>query len=231
MSDTVKGKKTSKAASTQLFLPIAEIRDDTVVLKNGGIRAVLNTSSVNFNLKSESEQEAIIDSFQGFLNTLDFPIQILVKSKKLDVFKYLEHLKEIAETHENPLLKKQTIEYREYIKKLVEYADIMEKTFYVIVPYDPPRAQSVGAFTKFMQYLKPKDSIENIRLRHREFENLKKGLSNRVNGVKTALTACRLRVDMLDTAGLINLFYSAYNPLTSRNEKLRDVDTLDLQSI
>src|SRR3990167_4119128 len=91
----VRQKKNSSAARTQLHLPIAEIKDDIVVLKNGGLRAVLKTSSINFNLKSEEEQNAIIYGYQNFLNSLEFPIQIVIQSRKLDVDKYLENVKEI----------------------------------------------------------------------------------------------------------------------------------------
>jgi hypothetical protein len=139
---TVRQKKGSPSVSTQIYLNIAEIKDDIVVLKNGGIRAVLQTNSVNFNLKSEDEQNATIYSFQSFLNSIDFPVQIVIQSRKLDVDKYIENVKEIGEKHENALLKKQTMEYCEYIQKLVEYADIMEKKFYVIVPFDPYRNQN-----------------------------------------------------------------------------------------
>ena len=127
--DTVRQKKGTSAASTQLHLNIAEIKDDVVVLKNGGVRAILQTSSVNFNLKSEDEQNSIIYAYQSFLNSLEFPIQIHVQSRKLDIDKYVDSVKEKASQHENPLLKQQTLEYADYVQKLIEYADIMEKNF------------------------------------------------------------------------------------------------------
>src|SRR3989338_9362644 len=151
VKDTVRQKKGSAASSTQLYLNIAEIKDNVVVLKNGGLRAVLQTSSVNFNLKSEDEQNAIIYSYQSFLNSLEFPVQISIRSRKLDIDKYLETVRAIGEKHQNPLLQEQTREYCEYVKKLIEYADIMEKNFYVVVPYDPYRAQNLNVFSKFMQ--------------------------------------------------------------------------------
>src|SRR3989338_9424967 len=118
--------------STQTHLRIAEIRDNVLILKNGGMRAVLRSSSINFNLKSEEEQNAIIYSYQGFLNSLEFPIQILVRSKKLDIDDYIEQVKKLGDKQENKLLQEQTYEYAQYIKRLVEYAEIMEKEFYVI---------------------------------------------------------------------------------------------------
>ena len=134
--NSVKGGKRDKKDSTQMHLKIAEIHDDTVVLKNGGLRGILKTSSINLNLKSEAEQNAVIYSYQNFLNTLEFPIQIVVRSKRLDLEAYIEKLKKIGVKQSNPLLQKQTFEYVEYISRLVEYADIMEKKFYVVIPQD-----------------------------------------------------------------------------------------------
>ncbi len=195
------------------------------------MRSILQVSSINFNLKSEQEQNAIIYAYQGFLNTLDFPIQILVRSRKLDIDKYLDSLNEKREKQTNMLLQRQTFEYIEYIKKLVEYADIMEKNFYVIVPIDPFRVQSMTVFQKFWQYLHPYDSIDQIRIRHQEFDDLKKKLTTRVNTVKAGLENCNLRTVQLNTQQLVELFYQVYNPVTSRNEKLNDVNKYDLQTI
>jgi type IV secretory pathway VirB4 component len=228
---TVRQKKGSPAASTQLFLNIAEIKDNVVVLKNGGLRAILQTSSVNFNLKSEEEQNSIIYAYQSFLNSLDFPIQIVIQSRKLDIDKYIENVKEASAKHENPLLKQQTLEYAEYIQKLVEYADIMEKDFYVVVPYDPYRAQKLNPLEKFMQSISSADSIDNIKRRHREFEELNKHLGERVNSVRTGLEACNLRVAQLTTPQLIETFYRLYNPETSRNQKIDDISKSDLEPL
>ncbi|MFC1733774.1 hypothetical protein ACFL6I_26035 [candidate division KSB1 bacterium] len=231
VKDTVRQKKGSPAASTQLYVNIAEIKDNVVILKNGGLRAILQTSSVNFNLKSEDEQNSIIFAYQGFLNSLEFPIQIFVQSRKLDIDKYIETVKETAAKHENPLLKEQTLEYGDYIQKLVEYADIMEKNFYVVVPFDPYRAQNLNMFAKFMQSISSQDSVDSIKRRHREFEELNKHLSERVNIVKTGLEACNLRIAQLATPQLIEMFYKIYNPETSRNEKIEDVTKVDLEEL
>jgi len=228
---TVRQKKGSPAASTQLYLDIAEIKDGAVILKNGGIRAILQTNSVNFNLKSEEEQNSIIYGYQGFLNSIDFPIQIVVKSRKLDIDKYIDNVKEIAGKHKNPLLKQQTYDYCEYIQKLIEYADIMEKSFYVIVPQDPYRAQDPNVVAKFMQNISAADSIDNIKRRHKEFEDLNKRLGERVNTVKTGLENCNLKVAQLTTPQLIELFYQTYNPDTSRNEKIQDLSLVDIENL
>ncbi len=227
-SQSVHQKKTQTTASTQRFLPIAEIRDNTLVLKNGGVRAILKTSSVNFNLKSSDEQNALIYAYQGFLNTITFPIQILVRSRKLDIDMYMDNLNIIAKKQESPLMRKQTLEYMEYIKKLVEYADIMEKNFYVVVPHDPSRARDLSLFQKFSHSLSPEDSLGNIRIRHREFEKLRKKLTQRVNVVRAGLEGCGLRVDELSTNEIVELFYQIYNPGTSRNQKLKNVSGQDV---
>ena len=159
---SVKQSKAKKnpSSSTQMYLKISEIRDNTLVLKNGGLRSVLRVSSINFNLKSEEEQNAIIYSYQAFLNTLEFPLQIVIRSKKLDIDEYLDKLKKIGEKQTNPLLQTQTYEYIEYIAKLVEYADIMEKDFLVVVPVDPFRSQKPNMFQKFFQNINAKDNYE-----------------------------------------------------------------------
>jgi hypothetical protein len=228
---TVKQKKTSAQNSTQLFLDIAEIKDNVIILKNGGVRAILQTSSINFNLKSEDEQNSIIYAYQNFLNSLDFPIQIVVQSRKLDVDKYIENVREIGDQHQNILLKEQTQEYCDYIQKLVEYADIMEKKFYVIVPYDPYRSRKPSGLNKFMSSISSGDSIDAIKKRHKEFEELNKRLTERINAVSAGLEGCNLRVAQLSTPQLIELFYGIYNPITSRNEKIDNIDKLAVQNI
>ncbi len=220
---TVKQRKSTNTASSQRFLPIAEIRDGTVILKNGGVRLIFKTSSVNFNLKSVDEQNALIYAYQGFINTLEYPVQVLIRSRKLDIDSYVASLQEIARKQDSPLMKRQTVEYIEYIKKLVEYADIMEKNFYVIVPHDPLRAQNLGAFQKFKAYISPQDSLANIRQRHREFEKLRKTLSDRGNIVRAGLEGCGLQVTELGTNEIVELFYQIYNPETSRHQKLHNL--------
>lgn len=224
-----KGQQNTKAA-TQLHLRIAEIRNDTVILKNGGLRAILKVSSMNFNLKSEAEQTAIIYSYQSFLNTLEFPVQIVVRSRKLDLDVYIDKLKKIAEKQTNNLLQKQTYDYIDYIQRLIEYADIMEKEFYVVVPMDPPRTASQNFIEKFWIRMHPADSITSIVSRHKEFEELKKTLNQRVTTVSSALENCGLKVELLPTSDIIALFYQIYNPITARNEKVDDMSKLNIQN-
>jgi len=217
-------------ASTQLFLKIAEIRDDSAVLKNGGVRAILKVTSINFNLKSEDEQNAIIYSYQNFLNSLEFPIQIVIRSKKLDIDNYIDELSQIGEKQTNPLLQRQTYEYMDYIQRLVEYADIMEKNFLVVVPYDPFRSVKPNFIQRFFQNMQPKDSFIEVQRRHKEFLQLKKSLNQRVNTVKSGLENCGLQVNQYKTQDLIELFYEIYNPLTSRNQKIDALNDMRIQT-
>ncbi|MDD3861491.1 MAG: hypothetical protein PHP74_01225 [Candidatus Gracilibacteria bacterium] len=222
-----KKNRDNALASTQTHLRFGEIRDNTLVLKNGGMRAVLKTSSINFNLKSEPEQNSIIYGYQGFLNSLEFPVQIVVRSKKLDIDNYLKQVKELGDKQKNPLLQEQTYEYAEYIKKLVDYADIMDKEFYVVVPYDPATVPGPTTVVQgFFQRLAPKDSFADIKKRLDSFNRLKKTLIQRVSIVKSGLENCGLKVQQLTTPELIELFYNIYNPKTSRSAKLHRLETL-----
>lgn len=226
---TRKGKKNSNT-STQLHLRIAEIRDNTIVLKNGGLRSVLRVSSINFNLKSEQEQTAIIYSYQSFLNTLEFPVQIVIRSRKLDLDHYVDKLRKVAEVQKNLLLQKQTYEYIDYIQRLIEYADIMEKEFFCVIPMDPARAIGQNFMQKFWDHMHPADSIASITHRHQEFENLKKILNQRVATAIAGLENCGLKAVPLTTSELITQFYQIYNPLTARNQKVEDPEKLNLNS-
>lgn len=224
-----KQKQENPINGTQLHLRIAEIKENVIILKNGGIRSVLRTSSINFNLKSEQEQNAIIRAYQNFLNSLEFPVQILVRSKKLNLDNYIEGLKKLGSKQQNTLLQEQTYEYAEYIEKLIEYADIMDKEFYIIVPYEPIRIQNQNLIQNFFQRLSPKDSFAEIKRRREEFNNLKKNLAQRVNVIKSNIENCSLITKELETKELIELFYEVYNPQTARSQKITDQEKTDLQ--
>ena len=229
--DTIREGKNKKSAgeSTQLYMRIAEIRDNVVVLKNGGLRGLLRVTAVNFNLKSEQEQNALIYGYQSFLNTLEFPVQITVRSRKLDIDKYLEQLKGIGEKQINPLLQKQTLEYTDFIARLVEYADIMEKEFLVVVPFNPGRAQEPSILESLLSHLRPKDTYGEVKRRHEEFEQLKKSLTQRMSVIENGLGNMGLKTTTLNTQELIELFYEIYNPLTSRNQKIERLDDMAVE--
>ncbi len=218
----------NQLVSTQRYLQFSEVHDDTLVLKNGGLRAVLEVQSVNFNLKSEAEQSALISSYQGFLNALNFPVQIQVRSRKLDIDAYISKLKTRQNEIENDLLREQMSGYIDFIQKLVEFSDIMEKKFFVVVPLEPQRAQNKSVWASFLDYIQPEDTVANIMTRKREFKGLKKELAARVNTVKTALENCGLGVTMLTTEQIIQLFYQAYNPGLARTQKFSESEKMSI---
>lgn len=202
----------AQGASSQQFLALDTIREDVIVLREGGgFRVILMCSSLNFALKSTDEQDAIIFQFQNFLNSLDFPIQFVVHSRRLNIEPYIEEIKEKQGTEENELLKIQTTEYVEFIKTFVGMTNIMSKTFYVIVPFTPVmmgETKFVGGvlstfgFGKRKQTNGPRDA----------FEEHKTQLWQRVDTVTAGLQRFGVRSAPLNTEELIELFYGLYNP-------------------
>ncbi len=221
----IKNRKTNFKQSTQSYLPIAQIRDNVVVLKDGGIRGVLKVSSLNLELKSEDEQIATLEAYQQFLNTIDFPIQIVVQSRKVDLDNYFEMFRNTTKNIENPLLKEQAKNYEEFLKKITEYADIMEKQFLVVVPADPLRVEGKKSIIfQFFENIAPQDSLEKIKTRYLEFQSLSEVLSKRMDIVSAGLERCGLRVKPLKDNDLITLYYNCYNPFVAKLEKLQDIE-------
>jgi len=136
-------QKENPDMSTTRHLPFSQIRENIVIMKDDSARLIMKCSTINFLLKNTDEQDSIIISFQRFLNSLDFPIQILVRSRKLDIDSYLAKLNDKAIKQKNSLLQNQTYEYIEYLRKLIEVAQIMKKEFYIIIPYDESENKSV----------------------------------------------------------------------------------------
>lgn len=213
-------------ASTQRYLDILEIRDDVVLMKDGTMRAVLLVSSINFDLKSEDEQVAVIQSYTQFLNALDFPLQILIQSRKFDISDYLDRLKKIEKEQRNDLLKLQTAEYRQYISELVELADLMSKRFYVIVPFSPQEKKHRNLFSKAKELFAP---TQIIRLKQQQFQEYKTELFKRIDYVIEGLSGVGgLKCVVLDTQSLIELYYATYNPQTSDQQPLGQVKELNV---
>lgn len=202
--------KTKSASPTQKFIEISDIKDDIVILKNGGLRAICLASSLNFELKSSDEQEALVNHFQGFLNSLDFSLQILISSRKLNIDPYLNDLKELARIQENELLHAQTIEYIDFIEKFVELTDIMNKSFYLVIPYNPVAAEKEKAWDKIKFILKPKETTQKIS--PEKFAEYKTQLMQRVAHITNGLNQIEIKTALLNTEQLIRLFYEFYNP-------------------
>ncbi|KKR27954.1 hypothetical protein A2Y26_01885 [candidate division CPR2 bacterium GWD2_39_7] len=214
----------TKRPSTQQYLDIAEIHDGVVVLKDGSLRAVLMVSSVNFALKSEKEKDAIIFNFQNFLNYLTFDIQVLIRSRRLDLRDYMKNMNEVAKKQKNPQLRDQTNAYISFIESLLEVANIMDKKFFVVVPFYPNVVQATSGFAS-----KIKDAIEpagNGPVHMGNFEENRIQLMQRVDVVVGQLSGMELRCASLDTQELIDLFYASYNPDTAQNQKLVAVDQI-----
>lgn len=218
--------KKQKPPSTQQYLDIAEIKEDVVVLKNGTMRAVLLASSVNFALKSEEEQEAIISSYVSFLNALDYPVQIVVQSRRLNVEDYLERLNQAHKEQTNDLLKAQIADYRQFVGELISLGQIMSKRFYVVVPYDPLTNSRRGFFAQLREAISPALAI---RLKEERFQERRKELFGRVDHVVSNLGSMSVTAVPLDTQSLIELYYTAYNPDVAETEKLTDVAQLRVE--
>jgi type IV secretory pathway VirB4 component len=223
-SGNMSGGKVS--ASTQSYLDVAEIKENTIIMKDGSLRAVLAVSSTNFSLKSTQEQNSLIDSYQGFINSLDFPIQILMQSRKLDIGAYLDKLRLIMQQQTNELLRMQTQEYIEYIGKLVEFASIMNKTFYVVIPLSTAAAKK-GLLSMVGGLFSPGKQISQ---QSQSFEVAREQLNQRANHVISGLSGLGSRVISLTTEELIELLYNSYNLSTSSPIQIKNIDELELSS-
>lgn len=195
------------AKATQDLVPIEEIRDGVVVLKDGGLRMVLLASSINFALKSYDEQTAILLQYQNFLNSLDFSIQIMVNSRELDIRPYITTLEERLKEQTTELLKIQVREYIEFIKSFVESTDIMTKRFFVVVPYDPPAIGAIEA-PSWIPFIKK----QTAHTEQTTFEENKNQLEQRVNVVRSGLNSIGVRLANLGTEELVELYFKLFNP-------------------
>ena len=222
---TNKGKlaRSKVASSTQKYVDIGEIKEDIVVMRDGTMRVVLLISSINFALKSEEEQNAIIGSYVSFLNNISFPLQIIIQSRELNIEDYILRLKEKEKEQTNELLKMQTADYMAYIQELVSMSKIMNKRFYIVVPYNPMSDKQKGFFPRLFDLFRPDSTI---KMKEKVFINRRKEIMRRVDNVRGGLNSMGLSSVQLDTQSLIELYYNTYNPITSANEKLVDVGKL-----
>jgi type IV secretory pathway VirB4 component len=205
-----------KGLPAQKLIPISEIRDDIVVMKDGSLRMLLMASSINFALKSADEQTAVIMQYQNFLNTLDFSIQIFAQSTSLNIDPYLESLEKQAKIQTNELLRTQTVEYGAFIKNFVETARIMTKTFYISVPYSPTASITSaggGIMDTFSGLFGGGASAKTKKgLKEEKFAEYKNQLWQRADVITSGLNGCGVHSAPLKTEELIELFYNLYNP-------------------
>jgi hypothetical protein len=219
--------KPKPGPSTEKYLDIAEIRDDMVLLKDGTVRAVLLVSSINFALKSAEEQEAIIQAYMTFLNSLEYPIQIVIQSRRMNIDGYMDRLKEQERSMENDLLRNQIKDYRSFVTELVELGQIMQKMFYVIVPYDPLTNKKKGFFTRLGEAISPAAAA---KLNQKQLKDRIEQINRRVEITKGQLGSMGLNSARLNTQGLIELYYNVYNPDLFDVEKLSDINKVSFEA-
>lgn len=195
------------AKSTQDFVPVSEVRDGIVVLKNGGLRAILLASSINFALKSDDEQTAFIVQFQNFLNSLDFSVQVLVQSRMLDIRPYVATLETAYKGQLDELLRVQIREYIEFVKSFTEAASIMTKNFFVVVPYEVSAIPLSGP-TSILSFGKKKQAA----VADTTFDEAVSQLEQRIGIVQQGLTRTGVRTVQLGTEEAIELLYKMFNP-------------------
>lgn len=216
--------------STQNSLQIAEIRDGIVIMGDGSFRSVVMVKSINFDLMSPQEQEAVEYAYQGFLNSLYFPVQIFVRSQKVDLQPYIEKLDKIRTEHDNMLLALLMDDYIGYIDGLAQQTNIMDKKFYIVVPYFPvvdmqkALTQSKNFFTGFTALFNTRE--DHVVINEVDLEKAKTELRNRVQAVLGGLMQCNIQGLPLDTQELIELYYDTYNPDTATRQQLKNFDNL-----
>src|SRR3989338_2792699 len=211
VKSTVRNRKKSERSATQRFLPIAEIRNDIVLLKNGGLRSVLQVEALNFNLKSETEQQGIIAGYGSLVKTPTFPLQIVVRSTKTNIDEYLKHLTDIAQQNKNELLKQQTLGYVSFITRLLDVADIMQKRFYVVVTVDRS-VRKKTMLEQFFEWIHPEDTTSKALARNQGFGTAQRELNERVDLVQSGMGNIGLHTKRLNTRELLELYYQIYNP-------------------
>jgi len=237
---TQQGPGTKPAAqtnpnSTQNSLQIAEIRDGIVIMNDGSFRSVIMAKSINFDLMSQSEQEAVEYSYQGFLNSLYFPIQIFIRSQKVDLQPYITKLDKIRSEHDNMLLALLMEDYISYIDQLGQQTNIMDKKFYIVIPYFPQvdvqkaLSQSKNFLTGVVGLFNNKE--QHVVINEDDLEKAKTELRNRVQAVLSGLLQSGIQGLPLDTQELIELFYDTYNPDTATRQQLKNFNQLDADII
>lgn len=199
----------------QQFVPVKEVRDGIVVLKDGSLCMVVLVSSINLSLKSYDEQRATLMQFQNFLNTLDFPIQIVVQSRRYDIRPYILTLQNRLKDQVEPLLQVQTREYIQFIQSFTDQVNIMRKSFFVTIPYIPPiLSQQKGIAKVFSFFNKTDPTAQTVS----DFEEQRTQLEERVSVVEQGLSRVGLRVAQLGTEEVIELLYKTFNPGESTSQ-------------
>lgn len=202
-----------KSKATQDFVPIKEVRDGVVILKDGSLRSLLMASSINLALKSQDEQQAVIAQFQNFLNSLEFSVQFFVESRSLDIRPYIALLEERYALELDDLMKIQIREYISFIKDFTERANIMSKNFFIVVPYDPSLVARGGGLSGTLGSLIPgRGGGGAAALSDEQFEQYRTQLEQRISVIEQGLVRTGVRTVKLGTEEVIELFYKLFNP-------------------
>lgn len=218
-STTPPKKKKGEMQSTQTHLNFAEIRDGIVIMRDGSLRMIIMCSPTNYDLKSPQEKDSIEFAYQGFLNGLHFPIQICIQSRKIDLDGYLEKLDQVLADQTNPLLAGLMEDYIYNIRDLLNEVNIMDKKFFVIVPYFVAETTKQNVFQQLgAVFSAPKDVVQTSR----QFEDRKRELIQRTNSVAQGLASIGVRSAVLKTQEIIELFYSSYNVDEAQHQALSD---------
>jgi len=216
-------KKIQKKAHENLFntetmLPISEIRNDTIIMKDGGIRAILRINGINLDLKNFDEQQIVLEQYKKFLNGLEYPIQILIRNTFLDLSNYLTYIKNNIDPIENPVLKWQGEAYYRFLQNIdMQQWLIYNKEFYIIVPYYQSEQDKWqikrSRRGKLLDVLNAKDTVEKVVQRYRQFLKGRNGLETRVNLIIDGLAGMGIGAEKVTTSDVINLLFRCYNPL------------------
>ncbi len=220
-----------KRNSTQDTLLIAEIRDGVVVMRDGSLRAVIIASAINFDLMSPTERDAVEYAYQSFLNSLHFPIQVTIKSQKIDLENYIARLGQLRQEQDNELLALLMDDYIANIKALIDEVNIMDKQFYVTIPYFPPAAASLKSKNVATGIASVVKQQAVTTLSEPDFNQFKTELSQRVQLVSSGLSQMGVRNIPLNTQELIDLYYMSYNPDVAQNQKLIDAAQLQTPAV
>jgi type IV secretory pathway VirB4 component len=219
-------KKKGTGSSTQRYVDVEEIRDGVIVLKNGALRSVLLVSSINFELKSSEEQDAIIAQYQNFLNSLDFPVQIVIQSRRFNIDPYISLLRAKESQQTNELLRFQMKEYQNFIKNLTEISNIMSKYFYVVVPFSAVENEQAGLFQKLGDIFNQK---RTVGLPDELFDTYRTQLMQRVDHCMAGLSPIGLRATALGTEEIIELLYNSYNPSLFTTSVVKNTQAIELE--
>ena len=228
---TPENKKQKGPISTQNTLLFSEMRENMIIMSDGSFRAVVECESINFDLMSSREREGIEFSYQNFINSLYFPIQVLIRSRRVDIGPYLDRLAEIRRNQDNMLLNVLMDDYMDFIDILAQEANIMDKSFYVVVPYYPAgeentfKQQTKGLFNSFFS---GKKEATVTKIDQVTYTKAKDEIKNRIDSVMNGLFQMGVKSWQLNTRQLGELFYTSYNPDTSSRESLEDIDPSEL---